>query len=232
MESDLASVIRETLAIDCRQRPSARALRIRFARNRSISVGNECMKELDHRTAIEAFETARAIGEIDTSSLTALGDACKALHLYEKGIEAYNSAIAENFYEASALINLGCCLHATSDYDRAITIFERAQLEFPEETIRCQVHIGDAYVANGDVDNGIRMYAKVIKKEPANELTIKSLASAYLKKGEIDRAIKCLTAGIKVTKSEALMNALVDAAMVESKLAKESQGEIRINLGT
>jgi tetratricopeptide (TPR) repeat protein len=104
-----------------------------------------------------------------------------AISLYEKAVDTANFLGLYN--EGYDTINqIGELYRAAGDFDKAISIFRRAQGEYPDLISKSawnQMRIGEVYRLMGDIPAAMKEYGKVIQRYPGEE-SQKAWASLWL----------------------------------------------------
>ena len=177
------------LAVDLTDRPPAATLRQKFAQNRAIAVGHECMERKDYQNAITAYNLAIQEGEIGPLVWKLLGDAYNALNCHSESVKAYQSAVDRDLSDSSILVKLGSALHTLGDHGKAVTTYEAAMKKDPAN-FSLLLQLGDAYLANKQYKQAIKIFQKALKKSGNNAMLLKKLAIAHFENGELDRAFK------------------------------------------
>ena len=177
------------LAADRTDRPSATHLRQRFSRNRSIAVGEACLKRKDYRTSIAAYTSALQQGSTNPFIWKPLGDCYQAVGRYDKAVWSYGAAIEAGLTTLPVLTALGMAQHLNGEYGKAISTFQIAIKKDPADITLC-LRIADSYTAEEQYKKAISWLRRALKKSGDNAMLLEKLANVYYLSGDIDKAFK------------------------------------------
>ena len=86
--------------------------------------------------------------------------------------------------------NLGTAYVIKKNYSKAIFHYEKAAQKTSDSSILS--NLGNAYLENGDLDDAMNIYEKLIKQDESNWNSFVNLGKIYLQKGELDKSLKML----------------------------------------
>ena len=156
--------------------------------------------ESDAWTAVER-ETRLALrnGTFDHRARFLLAKALQGNGRFEEAERAYLGAQLVHPNYAHTHHNLGRVYEAKKDWSRAITSFRRA-IEINPGYDKARIHLGNAYVSTGRLDEAIREFQHVVSRGSASEEHVEArgnLGVAYLQIGDLDQAMAELQGAIR-----------------------------------
>jgi tetratricopeptide (TPR) repeat protein len=140
----------------------------------------------------------KAHAQVDEAQLAAqyaaTGEQQKALELYQALFKKDNEAYFPNYIK---------CLLSLKKFDDAETITKKMIHKHPENSDYV-ITLGTVYIQNGNTDKANNLYDDLLKKLPADQNYITSVANQFYQASDIDYAIKTLEQGRKVLKQDNL----------------------------
>jgi len=179
------------LAVDRTDRPSALTLQRRFAQNRWVAVGYECLQRMDYLNSITLFRLAVEEGVDEPSVWKALGDGCSAIENYSESAKAYEAAVDCGLTDVKLLTKLASVYYTLGEYDKAVTSFQSATAKDPDNP-NLLMKLGDAYVSNRQYKDGIQTFRKALRKSRSsnNAMLLDKLSRALYANGDKGPALK------------------------------------------
>jgi len=116
------------------------------------------------------------------------GEPLKALDIYQKLYKQDN----EGYYPYYVK-----CLITLKKFDDAESITKKMIRKYPEDN-QYVITLGDVYTQSGDIAKANALYDDLLKKLPADQTAITSLAMQFYQSSNIDYAIKTIEQGRKV----------------------------------
>nr|MDO8113665.1 tetratricopeptide repeat protein [Candidatus Sigynarchaeota archaeon] len=141
----------------------------------------------DLEESIKCFEKAVAIKPDFSYAWNNLGFAHSKLGHYQKAIECHQKAVDLDPENESALVNLGCAYYELDDYTKSVEIFEKAVDKYPQNN--------QAWIV---LRASLETYIKKVALTTQNKGAWVRAGKAFLKLGQLQKAIACLKAVIKL----------------------------------
>lgn len=136
--------------------------------------------------AIEELDRAAAMAPNDSSTLTGLGDAHKALENFETAKDFYQRALQINPNQVTARHNLGLCLKLNEQVDLAIDSYKLA-LNLAPDNAEIHYNYANALFERGEHEQAEREYLISLKLNPNFVLAHETLHEFYWQKGEHEK---------------------------------------------
>jgi len=145
-------------------------------------------KQRDYSAAIEAYRQVTAQDGAGADAFFGLGNVLKRTTKYQEAAEAYEKAISLNIANKEVYFELGDTYEAIQNWAKAADAYERYLALKPEVTWIGFLRLGACRTQLKQYDAAIAAFLEAQKAQPKDLKVNTSLADAYEKAGQLDKA--------------------------------------------
>ncbi len=182
LQPDNASVIKELTALYFNNRQFQKA--IEFANkckdcqdaDRIIAISNYNLE--DYGKAVSGLQKVLAKNPNDAEAAYTLGRSYVELDDYKNAIIAYEKAVAADATKNTWMYELGLIYYNEQNFAKALKLFNKAADAGYTKSNDFLENIGFAYLATGDVANGMKNLTIILERKPNNKELLSDMAQA------------------------------------------------------
>ncbi len=145
-------------------------------------------KQRDYSDAIEAYRQITAQDGAGADAFFGLGNCLKRTTKYQEAAEAYEKAISLNIANKEVYFELGDTYEAIQNWAKAADAYERYLALKPEVTWTGFLRLGACRIQLKQYDAAIAAFLEAQKAQPKDLKVNTSLADAYDKAGQLEKA--------------------------------------------
>lgn len=145
-------------------------------------------KQRDYAGAIEAYQKVAAFDPSRADTFLGLGSVLKRTSKYQEAAAAFEKAIALNINTKEVFFELGDTYEAMQDWAKAADAYEKYLAAKPEVTWNGYLKLGICRVRLQQYDAAIAAFLAAQKGQPKDLKVNFSLAEAYEKAGQLEKA--------------------------------------------
>lgn len=145
-------------------------------------------KQRDYPAAIEAYRQVTAQDGAGADAFFGLGNCLKRTTKYQEAAEAYEKAISLNIANKEVYFELGDTYEAIQNWAKAADAYERYLALKPEVTWTGFLRLGACRIQLKQYDAAIAAFLEAQKAQPKDLKVNTSLADAYDKAGQLEKA--------------------------------------------
>jgi tetratricopeptide (TPR) repeat protein len=145
-------------------------------------------KQRDYTAAIEAYRQVTAREGAGADAFYGLGSVLKRTQKYQEATEAYEKAISMNFNKKEIFFELGDTYEALQNWAKAADAYEKYVALKPEVTWNGYLRLGSCRTRLQQYDAAIAAFLEAQKGQPRDLKVNTSLADAYEKAGQLEKA--------------------------------------------
>jgi tetratricopeptide (TPR) repeat protein len=145
-------------------------------------------KQRDYPGAIEAYQKVAALDSSRADAFLGLGSVLKRTSKYQEAAAALEKAIALNINTKEVFFELGDTYEAMQDWAKAADAYEKYLAAKPEVTWNGYLKLGICRVRLQQYDAAIAAFLAAQKGQPKDLKVNFSLAEAYEKAGQLEKA--------------------------------------------
>jgi tetratricopeptide (TPR) repeat protein len=145
-------------------------------------------KQRDYAAAIEAYRLVTTREGARADAFYGLAGVLKRTQKYQEAAEAYEKAISMNFEKKEIFFELGDTYEAMQNWAKAAEAYEKYLALKPEVTWNGYLRLGSCRVMLKQYDAAIAAFVEAQKAQPRDLKVNTSLADAYEKAGQLEKA--------------------------------------------
>jgi tetratricopeptide (TPR) repeat protein len=145
-------------------------------------------KQRDYSAAIEAYRQVTAQEGAGADAFYGLGNVLKRTTKYQEAVEAYEKAISMNIANKEIYFELGDTYEALQNWAKAADAYEKYLALKPEVTWNGYLRLGACRSQLQQYDAAISAFLEAQKSQPKDLKVNFSLAEAYEKAGQLEKA--------------------------------------------
>ena len=183
----------------------------------NVFLGRIALAAEDHRAARTAFETANKQLPEEGSILVHLAEVCAVQQRWTEAVNHITTAITQRDFIAELHERRSIYLANAGDHVESIHALERA-LELEPNRASSWALLGERHLEHENISVAKEALDKALACDPENSTAMWNLALLAEKTGEL-------------TKAGSILTNLIDSGLVDSRIALQRRGQIRLTLG-
>jgi tetratricopeptide (TPR) repeat protein len=160
-------------------------------------------RQRDNSAAIRAYRKVTELDPKRAAAFYGLGEALKRTGSAKEAVEALEQAVALNFDNKEIYFELGDCYETLQDWNHAAASYEKFLSLKPEVTWNGYLRLGFCRNQLQQYDAAIAAYLEALKSQPKDVKVNYSLAEAYEKAGQLEKAEEIYNTLARINPSDA-----------------------------
>ncbi len=177
----------------------------------------------DYGKAVTGIQKVLAKNPKDAEAAYTLGRNYVELDDYKNAISAYEKAVASDATKTSSMYELGLIYYNENDFKKALKLFNMAADAGYTKSNDFLENVGFAYLAVGDVTNGMKNLNIILERKPNNKELLGDIAQGMYGAKHYDDAISYYQKLLELNPKDA--SSLYMAGMCFQKKGQKEKGQ-------